>query len=79
MNEAGRESGLSTMADEGDIPLLQDDSTANAWSNWAVTYRDVIVLNGENEPVGVLNLTNNDLADPANYTALKQLFLDAEN
>ncbi len=79
VNEAGHESALSTMADGGDIPLLQDDADANVWASWSVTYRDVIVLNGDNETVGVYNLTPNDLGEPAKYMALKQLFLDAAN
>ena len=44
---------------------------------WAPTYRDVVVLDGENVIFGVYNLTSNDLAEPANYDALRQLFLDA--
>ena len=59
------------MSDLGDLPLLQDE--ANVWSDWNVTYRDVVILDGNNEAVDVYNLTENDLSDPDNYAALAAL------
>lgn len=47
------------------------------WEPWAVTYRDVIVLDGQNRAFGVYNLTANDLALDANYAAMKALILEA--
>jgi hypothetical protein len=61
------------------LPWLQDTNTANVWASWAVTYRDVLVLNGENVPVAVYNLTEHDLTDAGNYAALKKLMIDAAN
>ena len=46
------------------------------YDSWNVTYRDVIVVNGENEIVEVYNLTNYDLANPANYGHLRQTLVD---
>ncbi|MEL6183188.1 MAG: hypothetical protein AAFU79_01095 [Myxococcota bacterium] len=65
------------MAALGDLPLLQDTGGVDAWSQWGVTYRDVWVLDGENRPVGVINLTDRDLSQPANAAALEALVLDA--
>ena len=51
-----------------------------AWyDSWLVTWRDVIILDGDNVQVGVYNLTTNPLGAPpnANYDALKQLLITA--
>ena len=47
------------------------------WAAWGVNYRDVVVLDGDNIPVAVYNLTIHDLSDPANYDALRTMLLDA--
>jgi formylmethanofuran dehydrogenase subunit A len=44
-----------------------------------VTFRDVVILDGDNKVIAVYNLTSNSLGTSANYAALKQLFLDAAN
>lgn len=45
------------------------------WDSWQITYRDVVILDGNNVPVAVFNLTSNDLQNSANYQALKDLLL----
>lgn len=47
------------------------------WAAWQVTFRDVVILDTENRPVGVYNLTVHDLGDPASYAELKQLLIAA--
>ena len=79
VNEAGYSSGNDTFCSGRDIPWLQDNSSTDVWGDWGVTYRDVIVLDGDNVVYDVFNLTTYDLADTASYDALKQLFLDAAN
>ena len=59
------------------IPLLQDTTTANVWGLWAVTYRDVVILDAQNRKVGVYNLTEHDLSVEANRNTLKSLLRDA--
>jgi len=85
VNEFGHESGNSLMASEGDAPILQDldddgNSLSDVWrDNWDVTYRDVKIVNQQNELVGTLNLTppgGFNLAEPANYAALKRVLVD---
>jgi len=77
VNGAGHESGVPSMIDGRVIPLLQDTAEADAWSDWQVVYRDVIILDRDNVPVGVFNLTENDLSNMADYTALKTMLIDA--
>lgn len=77
MNGTGYDSGMPTMAALGDLPILQDTAAVDAWGSWGVTYRDVVVLDANNEVVGVFNLTSNSLSDPANYAALKNMLTGA--
>ena len=77
VNAVGLEGALDVMAAGGDIPLLQDILTVDVWHTWAVTYRDVVILDADNHEAGVYNLTDNDLADPINRYALKAMLLDA--
>jgi hypothetical protein len=75
INEIGHDSGLGTMSDLGDLPLLQDTEEETVWVDWDVTFRDVVILNSDNEPVGVYNLTEHNLADEDNYEELKALLI----
>ena len=59
-----------------DLPLLQDNSTQDVWQQWAVTYRDVILLDQNNHIAGIYNLSVNSLGDPENYFALRDLILE---
>lgn len=59
------------------MPWLQDTADEDVWNTWSVGYRDVRVLDELNRTVAVYNLTVNNLADPANYAALKKILLDA--
>lgn len=77
MNEAGLESGLEDLAEVTDLPILQDDETALVWATWSVTWRDVYVLDGDNEVYAVYNLTEHDLSDPVAYAELYDLFVAA--
>ena len=75
VNEVGHESDVATMAALGDLPLLQDTVSADVWGTWAVTYRDVVLVDGDNVQVDVFNLTAQDLNDPVYYEALSDLIL----
>jgi hypothetical protein len=68
-------SGMATMAALGNLPILQDTAAVDAWGLWAVTYRDVVILDADNQFAGVYNLTTNDLNEPANYDALRDLLV----
>ncbi|MCB9683519.1 MAG: hypothetical protein H6735_00595 [Alphaproteobacteria bacterium] len=77
VNQAGQESGVPVMAALGDLPLLQDTVEVDAWGAWGATWRDVVILDGDNLVVGVYNLTSHDLNDPANYAELEAMLLSA--
>lgn len=77
VNGAGYESGNTGFTTDRALPWLQDTAEANVWVSWNVTYRDVWVLDGENEPVAVYNVTEHDLADAANYQALRDILISA--
>ena len=80
VNEAGQEFGNAGMSAGRDLPLLQDvDSNSNGqsdvWVEWDVAWRDVVVLDAKNQKSAVYNLTDNNLAEPANYQELRNLLV----
>lgn len=79
VNEAGRESGNPRAASGRDIPLLQDVDIddESAWLNWEVTWRDVIVVDGNSEVVDIYNLSRNNLQNQDSYDELRQIIVDA--
>jgi hypothetical protein len=70
VNETGLEGGNGLVVSGRTLPWLQDDAVADVWTSWDVTFRDVIVVDEENRPVAVYNLTTNDLGSPAKYAEL---------
>lgn len=76
VNQVGYESGMEEMSAVGTLPILQDTSTANVWTSWAVTWRDVVVLDGDGRKALVFNLTTYNLADPDNYATLEQRLVE---
>ncbi len=77
MNASGFEATNAGFVQGQTLPLLQDTTAANVWGLWAVTYRDVVILDAQNRKVGVYNLTEHDLSVEANRNALKQLLREA--
>lgn len=77
INAVGEEDGNDLIIEGRDLPWLQDTESQAAWSRWDAEWRDVYVLDAENYPVGIVNLTLDDLSVPENYEALRQLILDA--
>lgn len=77
VNAAGLEAGNEGFAMGKSTPLLQDTMAVNAWSQWQVEYRDVVVLDAAGRRRGVQNLTTADLNVAVNFAALKALLLDA--
>lgn len=82
VNEVGQEFGNSSITENRDLPWLQDvDSDSNGNSDvwvdkWNVTFRDVVILDGQNREVDRYNVTVHDLSVPSNYNTLKQLLID---
>ena len=76
VNQDGFSSGNSTISTAGDIPLIQDNATDLIWSTWGVSFRDVVILNGENQIVASFNLTTYSLGDSTNYDTLKTMLIN---
>ena len=79
VNEPGYESGNSSITSGRDLPWLQDTVEEAVWDTWDPTYRDVIILDGNNEIYDVFNLTTDTLSNPDNYNALKALLIEAHD
>ncbi len=83
INEKGQEAGNANTTNGRDIPWLQDvDADSNGRADvatdlWHVTFRDVVILDGNNVKVGVYNLSEHNLAEGENYSELKEMLLDA--
>ena len=77
INPFGHAHSNPAMCDGSDLPWLQETEADDVWGDWAVTYRDVIVLDAENVPVDVYNLTTHDLSVEANRETMKQKLRDA--
>lgn len=69
--------GLDDLNAVTDLPVLQDDEAALVWDHWVAAWRDVFIVNGDNEVAGKMNLTTYSLAEPENYELLKQALIDA--
>ena len=77
VNEVGFEPYNDVITQDRDLPWLQETVDDPVWSDWAVTYRDVVALDADNHPYGVYNLTTRDLAIPENYEDMRSLLLAA--
>ena len=77
VNQIGAEAGNAENCDGRTIPWLQDTSTDQVWLSWAVTYRDVVILDDTGVQVDVYNLSTHDLRVQANYDELKARILAA--
>ncbi len=86
-NDVGDADANAAFCANRDTPFLQDvdannNQRSDVWYDlWNVTYRDVIILNTENEIVDVFNLTTHGLESPmapdrTNFEALRQSFID---
>lgn len=77
INQIGAEAGMPDVALISTLPVVNDDQTEDVWTDWGAQWRDVHILNPNNEVVSTYNLTTYNLSDPTNYATLKQLFVDA--
>lgn len=59
------------------LPWIQDTDEAEVWARWGVTYRDVFIVDGGGELVGVYNLTTHDLGLAANARSLEEMIAAA--
>ncbi|MBK6517440.1 MAG: hypothetical protein IPM79_10550 [Polyangiaceae bacterium] len=74
VNGVGHESGNANVTLGRDLGWLQETAEEPVWTDWAITYRDVVILDENNEVVAIYNLTQHNLADSTNYAELYGLF-----
>jgi hypothetical protein len=74
INGVGHEAGNPTICAGRDIPWLQETVETPVWTQWGITYRDVVILDEDNIVVAIYNVTQNNLTDPAKYDELYGLF-----
>ena len=77
VNGIGYEAFNLAFVEGRDLAWLQDTPDEKVWNGWGVAYRDVVVLDAENDFVAVFNLTENSLATPEGYAGLKDLLVGA--
>jgi hypothetical protein len=77
VNGIGHESGNVENCNGRTLPWLQDVANIDVWSLWAVSYRDVICVDENNELLFIYNLTTYNLALPVHYNALRDMLVDA--
>ena len=77
VNAVGQEAANDLTTQGRSLPWLQDTAEQDAWGAWAVTWRDVVILDRTNRAVAVFNLTKHGLERPAARDSLRQLLLQA--
>lgn len=73
VNEEGHENGNAAACDGKDLPWLQETGVQMVWETWQVNYRDVIIIDENNETLATYNLTDNDLGSADKYNELKAM------
>ena len=61
----------------GTLPIVQDSADLDIWTNWGGQWRDVAILDPQNQFIEFYNLTLNNLSVEENYDELKQKLIDA--
>src|SRR5262245_15552794 len=79
INAVGQESENDLMVAGRVLPWLQDTKSQDVWTKWKVTWRDVIILDGDNKVAAIYNLTDHNLQTVANYDSLKALLIKVAN
>lgn len=62
INQLGAESGIASISSAHHLPIVNDESSIGIWSNWGGVWRDVFILNQQNEIHTIYNLTQHNLA-----------------
>ena len=68
--------GATNLSSSIQLPMVQDSNSLGIWSDWGAVWRDVYILNENNELVMVYNLTQHNLGNSSNYNTLMSHFID---
>ena len=77
VNEIGFELGIPEAAAKADLPLIQDDNDTRMWASWGARWKDVMILDGNNECYSIFSVQGAKLSEPEHYQELKELVLAA--
>lgn len=77
INHMDKDSANELMTEGRNVPWLQDLPATNVWSSWEIAYRDVVILNEDNEFVDRINVTTNNLTEAAGYQTLMGLITES--
>lgn len=82
VNAYGQDAANEPTTQGRELPWLQDvdanhDGRGDAAALWNPSYRHVYILDGDNVQVAAFDVDWNDLRQPANYGALRELLIDA--
>ena len=64
-------SGIVSLTDSMDLPVVQDTAELGVWSDWGAAWRDVFLVNEDNVHVGTYNLVTHDLRTDDDYNELQ--------
>jgi hypothetical protein len=59
------------------LAWLQDLPAIHAWESWHTAKDDVVVLDGDNRIIRIVNLLEHDLRDSTRYRELRMILIDA--
>jgi hypothetical protein len=77
VNGSGYESATSIAVEGQTLPFLQDTPADAAWSSWKVEQDDAVVLDGDGNALGLLNLARHNLSYAPDYDLLLDYLLIA--
>ena len=78
INESGFELANETFTTDRDLPWLQDTEQTQLWDVWAVSYRDLYLVDGDGVLRDIYNLSSNDLRGEAATAELLSLIGELE-
>ncbi|MBL9023753.1 MAG: hypothetical protein JNL21_16285 [Myxococcales bacterium] len=74
INAVGYESGNEAVCEGRDIGWLQDVAEQEVWMTWAISFRDLVIVDQDNVVVAIYNLSTHNLNEPVNYDEAFGLF-----
>ena len=77
INQINAESGINNFNEGHNLPMVQDSTSEGIWTSWEGGWRDVYILDSNNELIEIYNLTTYNIQDTDNYNTLKEKLISA--